>query len=222
MKAKKFIPLSNYKEYSVKEMLKRSKEFYEDIKRRRTVREISNKSFPIEVIENCLRSAGTAPSGANFQPWHFVLISDKKVKREIRIAAEKEEKEFYSKRAPKEWLEALSPLGTDENKPFLEDAPYIIAVFLKSYDVLPGGEKVKQYYSMESVGIACGILITAIHQAGLVSLTHTPSPMNFLNKILDRPKNEKPFLLLVVGYPAENTKVPNITKKELNEIVTYK
>lgn len=222
MKAKKFIPLSNYKEYSVKEMLKRSKEFYEDIKRRRTVREISNKSFPIEVIENCLRSAGTAPSGANFQPWHFVLISDKKVKREIRIAAEKEEKEFYSKRAPKEWLEALSPLGTDENKPFLEDAPYIIAIFSKSYDVLPDGEKVKQYYPLESVGIACGILITAIHQAGLVSLTHTPSPMNFLNKILDRPKNEKPFLLLVVGYPVENTKVPNITKKELNEIVSYK
>ena len=222
MKAKKFIPLSNYKEYSVKEMLKRSKEFYEDIKRRRTVREISNKSFPIEVIENCLRSAGTAPSGANFQPWHFVIISDKKVKREIRIAAEKEEKEFYSKRAPKEWLEALSPLGTDENKPFLEDAPYIIAIFSKSYDVLPDGEKVKQYYPLESVGIACGILITAIHQAGLVSLTHTPSPMNFLNKILDRPKNEKPFLLLVVGYPVENTKVPNITKKELNEIVSYK
>ena len=222
MKAKKFIPLSNYKEYSVKEMLKRSKEFYEDIKRRRTVREISNKSFPIEVIENCLRSAGTAPSGANFQPWHFVLISDKKVKREIRIAAEKEEKEFYSKRAPKEWLEALSPLGTDENKPFLEDAPYIIAIFSKSYDVLSDGEKVKQYYPLESVGIACGILITAIHQAGLVSLTHTPSPMNFLNKILDRPKNEKPFLLLVVGYPVENTKVPNITKKELNEIVSYK
>ena len=222
MTAKKFTPLNNYKEYPVEEMLKRSRDFHEDIKRRRTVREFSNKTFPTEIIENCLRSAGTAPSGANFQPWHFVLISDKKIKHETRIAAEKEEKEFYSKRAPKEWLEALTPLSTDENKPFLEDAPYIIAVFSKSYDVLPGGEKVKQYYSMESVGIACGILITAIHQAGLVSLTYTPSPMNFLNKILDRPKNEKPFLLLVVGYPAENTKVPNITKKELNEIVTYK
>lgn len=222
MTAKKFIPLNNYKEYPVGEMIKRSKDFYEDLKRRRTVREFSNKTFPIEIIENCLRTAGTAPSGANFQPWHFVLISDKKVKHEIRIAAEKEEKEFYTKKAPKEWLDALAPLGTDEYKSFLENTPYLIAIFSKSYDVLPSGEKVKQYYPLESVGIACGTLIMAIHHAGLVSLTHTPSPMNFLNKILDRPKNEKPFLLLVVGYPAKNTKVPNITKKELNEIVTYK
>jgi len=219
---KNFIPLLNYKEYPPEEMLKRSKEFYEDMKRRRTVREFSDKPVSIDVIKSCLRSAGTAPSGANYQPWHFVVVTDAKIKKEIRIGAEKEEKEFYSRKAPKEWLDALAPLGTDENKPFLENAPYLIAVFSISYNVLPNGEKVKQYYPLESVGIACGILITAIHNAGLVSLAHTPSPMNFLNKILDRPSNERPFLLLVVGYPAENVKVPDITRKELNEIVTYK
>lgn len=218
----KFIPLQDYKEFPAEEMLKRSKEFYENIKNRRTVREFSTKPVSTEIIKNCLLAAGTAPNGANRQPWHFVVVTDKKIKKEIRIGAEKEENEFYSKRAPKEWLETLKPLGTNKDKPFLETAPCLIAVFSKSYDILPDGKRIKQYYSTESVGIACGILITAVHNAGLVSLTHTPSPMNFLNKILDRPKNEKPFLLLVVGYPAENVKVPDITRKELNEIVTYK
>ena len=217
----KFIPLDKYIRYDEKEMISRSKEFYENIKRRRTVREFSNEPVSIEVIKNCLQAAGTAPNGANLQPWHFVVVTDAKVKREIRVGAEKEEKEFYNKKAPKEWLDALAPLGTDENKPFLEEAPCLIAVFSKSYDVLPDRKKVKQYYPLESTGIACGILITAIHQAGLVSLTHTPSPMSFLNKILDRPGNEKPFLLLVVGYPAENTKVPDITKKGLSEIASF-
>jgi len=173
------------------------------------------------VIENCIRTAGTAPSGANLQPWHFVVVSDSKIKKRIRFAAEKEEKEFYTNRAPKEWLDALAPLGTNEQKPFLEKAPHLIAIFAKSYDILPDGRKVKQYYSQESTGIACGILITAIHNAGLVSLTHTPSPMNFLNEILGRPNNERPFLLLVVGYPAKDAKVPDIQKKILEEIASF-
>ena len=175
----------------------------------------------MEVIKNCILSAGTAPSGANMQPWHFVVVSDIETKKKIRIGAEQEEHEFYTKRAPKEWLEALAPLGTDEHKSFLETAPYLIVIFSKSYDLLPDGRKVKQYYSQESTGIACGMLITAIHNAGLVSLTHTPSPMGFLNEILKRPINEKPFLILVAGYPAEDVKVPEIRKKSLEEIVTF-
>ena len=170
-----FIPLSNYTKYSEAEMLNRSKAFYADIKRRRTVRDFSDKSFSKEVIENCIKSAGTAPNGANLQPWHFVVVSNPDIKKKIRIAAEEEEKEFYSKRAPKEWLEVLEPFGTDENKSFLETAPYLIAIFSKSYEVFTNGRRVKQYYAMESTGIATGMLITAIHQAGLVSLTHTPS-----------------------------------------------
>jgi nitroreductase len=218
----KLIPLPSYKKYPVEEMIKRSEAFYQDVERRRTVREFSDEPIPIEVINNCSRAAGTAPSGANLQPWHFVVVSDPKIKNQIRKAAEEEEKEFYSKRAPKEWLDALAPLGTDEHKPFLEKAPYLIAIFAKSFDMLPDGRKVKQYYSQESVGIATGMLITAVHNAGLVSLTHTPSPMNFLNKILKRPNNERPFLILVVGYPAEDAKVPDIKKKDLEEIVSYK
>jgi iodotyrosine deiodinase len=221
MKSKKYIPLNNYKELPVEEMLKRSQAFYEDIKRRRTVRDFSDKPVPKEIIENCIKAAGTSPSGANLQPWHFVVVSNPEIKKKIRIAAEEEEREFYSKRAPGEWLKALEPLGTDENKPFLETAPYLIAIFYKSYDVLPDGNQVKQYYAMESTGIATGILINAIHHAGLVSLTHTPSPMNFLNEILNRPKNERPFLLLVVGYPAEDAKVPDIKKKSLQEIESF-
>jgi len=216
-----FIPLPDFKEYSSEEMISRSESFYNLVKQRRTVRDFSERPVSKEVIENCIRSAGTAPSGANLQPWHFVVVSDPKIKKQIRIAAEEEEKEFYTKRAPKEWLEALAPLGTNEQKPFLEKAPHLIAIFSKSYDILPDGRKLKQYYSQESVGIACGVLITAIHNAGLVSLTHTPSPMNFLNDILRRPKNERPFLLLVVGYPEKDAKVPDIKKKELSEIVTY-
>ncbi|UCH66184.1 MAG: nitroreductase family protein [Ignavibacterium sp.] len=217
-----FHPLTSYKKYSEQETIKRSKNFYEDIKRRRTVREFSDKPVPKEAIVNCILAAGTAPSGANLQPWHFVVVADPKIKKQIRIAAEEEEREFYAKRAPKEWLDALAPLGTDEQKPFLENAPYLIVIFSKSFDLLPDGRKVKQYYSLESVGIATGMLIAAVHNAGLVSLTHTPSPMNFLNKILDRPNNERPFLILVVGYPADGVKVPDIKKKALEEIVTYK
>ena len=202
-------------------MKRRAEDFYDEIRRRRTVREFSNRLVPREIIEDCLRAAGTAPSGANMQPWHFVVVSDSAIKRKIRIEAEKEEYEFYHHRAPQEWLDALAPLGTDEHKPFLEAAPYLIVIFAESYGVLPDGRRVKHYYAQESVGIATGILITAVHRAGLVSLTHTPSPMAFLNEILGRPSRERPFLVLIVGYPAEGATVPMITKKSLEEIVTF-
>ena len=215
-----FIPLKEYQEYSKEEMINRSKTFYSLVKRRRTVREFSDRKVPLKVIKNCIKAASTAPSGANMQPWQFVVVSDPKIKKEIRILAEKEEREFYKRRAPKEWLNALEPLGTNENKPFLETAPYLIVVFSKNYEV-KGKHKIKTYYPQESTGIACGILITAIHNAGLVSLTHTPSPMRFLNKILNRPPNERPFLILVVGYPAKGVKVPRITKKSLKEIAVF-
>lgn len=216
-----FVPLKTYQEYPVEEMKQRAANFYADIKRRRTIREFSDRPVPREIIENCLLAAGTAPNGANQQPWHFVVVADPEIKRDIRIGAEKEEKEFYENRAPQEWLDALEPLGTDENKPFIETAPYLIIIFAQSYGLLPDGRKVKHYYSQESVGIATGMLITALHHAGLATLTHTPSPMNFLNKILDRPPNEKPFLNLVVGYPAKDAKVPDLTKKPLDEIATF-
>lgn len=217
-----FIRHTDYKEYPVEEMRKRVRSFYEEMKRRRTVRDFSDRSVPREIIEDCLRAAGTAPNGANKQPWHFVVVSDPETKNEIREAAEQEEREFYKERAPDEWLEALAPLGTDHNKPFLEEAPYLIAIFSQSYGINEKGDKETHYYVKESVGIATGILITAIHKAGLASLTHTPSPMGFLNKILDRPENERPFLLLVVGYPAEDVKVPDISKKSLDDIATFK
>jgi iodotyrosine deiodinase len=216
-----FVPLSGFKEYSPAEMEARSAAFYEQVRRRRTVRNFSARPIPRQVIENCLLAAGTAPSGANMQPWHFVVVSDPATKRQIRQAAEAEEREFYGGRAPQEWLDALAPLGTDEHKPFLETAPYLIAIFAQSYGLLPDGRKVKNYYVQESVGIATGLLITALHHSGLATLTHTPSPMSFLNQILDRPKNERPYLLLVVGYPAENAQVPVITKKTLSEIATF-
>ena len=173
------------------------------------------------MIETCLRTAGTAPNGANLQPWHFVVVADPAVKRRIRVAAEAEEREFYSSRAPQEWLDALAPLGTDAAKPFLETAPYLIAIFAQSYGLLPDGRKVKHYYVAESVGIATGFLIAALHHAGLATLTHTPSPMGFLNEILQRPPHERPYLLLVVGYPADDAQVPAITKKPLDEIATF-
>lgn len=216
-----FIPHTEYKEYPVEQMQERARSFYNALKRRRTVREFANRPVPREVIEDCLRTAGTAPNGANMQPWHFVVVRDAETKKKIRIEAEKEEKEFYERRASDEWLKALEPLGTDRNKPFLEDAPYLIAIFSESYGITAAGDKVRNYYVKESVGIATGILITAIHNAGLASLTHTPSPMGFLNDILDRPDNERPFLLLVVGYPKDGVKVPNITKKPLSEIATF-
>jgi nitroreductase len=218
MTEEKFIRLKDYSKYTKEQMLTRSKNFYEDMNRRRTVRSFSSEVFPLDILENCILTAGTAPSGANKQPWHFAVISNSEMKRKIRSAAEEEEREFYSTRAPKEWLTALEPFGTDANKSFLETAPYLIAVFAKGYDVLPDGTKSKNYYAQESVGIACGLLITAIHNAGLVSLTHTPSPMNFLNEILDRPSNERPYLLIIVGYPEEKVLVPDIERKKLSEI----
>ena len=206
--------------YTDEEMLIRSASFFKNISNRRTVRDFSDKPIEREVIENCIRVAGTAPSGANMQPWHFVLISDPAIKKKIRIAAEKEEKIFYNKRAPKEWLEVLSQLGTDEHKPYLEIAPYLIVIFMQKFGKSNNNRKVKHYYGLESVGIATGMLITAIHNAGLASLTHTPCPMGFLNKILKRPDNERPFLLLVVGHPVKDAKVPDIKKKLLRTILT--
>jgi nitroreductase len=203
------------------EMRRRAAEVLADLRRRRTVRHFSDRPVDRAIIEDCLLAAGTAPSGANLQPWHFVVVSDPALKRQIREGAEKEEREFYGGRAPQEWLDALAPLGTDEHKPFLETAPYLIAIFAQSYGVLPDGRKVKNYYVQESVGIATGMLITALHHAGLASLTHTPSPMGFLNVILQRPANERPFLLLVVGHPAADAQVPDIGKKALAEIATF-
>ena len=221
MTVARFVPFTSYREYPLKEMRERAVTFREEMLRRRTLRYFSERSVPREVIEDCLIVAGSAPSGANLQPWHFVVVSDPAIKRRIRVAAEKEEQEFYLKRAPQEWLDALAPLGTDEHKPYLETAPYLIVIFAQSYGLLPDGRKVKNYYVQESVGIAAGMLITAIHHAGLVSLTHTPSPMGFLNDILGRPSREKPFLVLVVGYPADHAVVPDIGKKPLEEIATF-
>lgn len=206
---------------SAQELRDRSGAFLEEMRRRRTVRHFSDRPVDRQTIDNCLLAAGSAPSGANLQPWHFVVISDPAIKHRIRVAAEEEEREFYGGRAPQEWLDALAPLGTNAEKPFLETAPVLIAIFAQSYGLLPDGRKVKNYYVQESVGIATGMLITAIHHAGLASLTHTPSPMGFLNTILNRPVNEKPFLLLVVGYPAENARVPDIGKKSLEEVATF-
>ena len=217
----KFVPLANYREYPVEEMKQRAAAFYMDVQRRRTVRHFSDRPVPREIIEDCLRAAATAPSGAHMQPWHFLIVTDPVVKRQIREAAEDVECEFYNTYAPQEWLEPLAPLGTDEHKPFLETAPYLIVIFTQRYGLLPNERKIKHYYVPESVGIATGILITAIHQAGLVSLTYTPSRMGFLNDILDRPANERPFLILVVGYPAADAVVPDLRRKSLQEIATF-
>jgi len=215
------IPLKDYREYPVEEMRERLNEFYATVNRRRTVREFSDRPVPRDIIETALKAAGTAPSGANLQPWHFVVVSGAETKSRIREAAEVEEREFYEHRASPEWLAALKPIGTDSNKPFLETAPYLIAVFLQKFGELPDGRKVKHYYPVESTGLATGILITALHHAGLSCLTHTPSPMKFLNEILGRPKSERPFLLLVVGYPAENAEVPDISRKPLEEFTSF-
>ncbi|MCB0282733.1 MAG: nitroreductase family protein [Calditrichaeota bacterium] len=217
----KFIQYAQYVSYQPEEMLQRSKDYYDELRRRRSIRTFSDKRVDKEIIENCIRTAGTAPSGANLQPWHFVAVNNKELKKEIRLAAEKEEYEFYTRRASDEWLADLQPFETNEKKPFLEEAPWLIAIFEKRYGINPDGSKKKHYYTSESVGIACGLLISAIHHSGLASLTHTPSPMGFLNTILDRPSNEKPFLLLVVGYPAEGINIPDIKRKGLNEIATF-
>jgi nitroreductase len=217
-----FASVSGYRAVDPEEMKQRAEAFRDRMRLRRTVRQFADRPVPREVIDDCIRAAATAPSGANQQPWHFVVVADPELKREIRLGAEEEERAFYHGKAPQEWLDALAPLGTDEHKPFLETAPYLIAIFAESYGELPDGQKVKHYYVQESVGIATGILIAAVHNAGLVSLTHTPSPMRFLNQILDRPVRERPFLILVVGYPADDATVPRITKKALDEIATSK
>ncbi len=216
-----FIPLESFVERPESEMVQRARDFYQQIKTRRTVRDFSDRAVPREIIEQCILAAGTAPNGANLQPWHFAVVGSPEIKAKIRTAAEEEEQEFYSHRAPQEWLDALAPLGTDEHKPFLETAPWLIVIFSKSHEVTKDGGRVKNYYASESVGIATGMLITAFHECGLASLTHTPSPMKFLNGILQRPSNERPFLVLVVGYPAADACVPLITKKPLEQIASF-
>ena len=208
----------DFKEFTEEEMRERSKSFLDELSTRRTVRDFSNKPVSLEIIENCIKAAATAPSGANKQPWQFIIVSDSKVKQKIREAAEAEEKEFYNHRATKQWLEDLNQFGTDWHKPFLETAPYLIVVFRQIYDIKDDGSQRKNYYVNESVGIASGFLLAAFHNAGLVTLTHTPSPMNFLGKILERPDNERAFLLIPVGYPDDEAEVPEITKKSFTDI----
>ena len=216
------VPLNAYQPVEPREMAERAQRFSEMLQRRRSVRMFSDRPVAIEVIRKCLAAAASAPSGANLQPWHFVAIRDQAMKRCIRAAAEQEEREFYSHRASKEWLDALAPLGTDPDKPFLEIAPWLIAIFVQKWGRLADGRKVKHYYPSESVGIATGFLLAAIHQCGLVALTHTPSPMGFLNDILGRPSDsERPFLLLVVGYPADDCVVPDIKRKPLDEVASF-
>jgi iodotyrosine deiodinase len=215
-----FVPLE-HREYPPDEMKRRATAFYADVSRRRSVRQFSDRPVPREVIDDCLRAAGTAPSGANQQPWHFVVVGDPAVKRRIREAAESRERDFYERRAPQPWLEALRPLGTGPEKPFLEDAPYLIVVFLERFGQAPDGSRTGRYYPAESAAIATGVLITALHHAGLASLPYTPVPMGFLNSILDRPDRERPLLVLVTGYPAPGAVVPRIDRKPLGEIATF-
>jgi len=216
-----FVPLETFRELPPDEMKARAREFYELLRRRRTVREFSDRPVDRDIIEQCLLAAGTAPNGANMQPWQFVVVSDPDTKKQIRSAAEEVEADFYNRRAPQYWLEALAPLGTDEHKEYLETAPYLIVIFSQRHTPLPDGGKKKHYYIAESVGIATGMLITAVHNAGLACLTHTPAPMTFLRDLLNRPKEEDAYLILVVGYPKEGVKVPDISKKSLDEIATF-
>lgn len=206
-------------EYSPGEMAQRSNHFFNWMNERRTVRDFSDSPVPAEVIDKIIQSAATAPSGAHKQPWTFCVVSDPAIKKQIRAAAEKEEQESYNGRMSEEWLKDLAPIGTNWEKPFLETAPCLIVVFKRSYELEAGGRKHQNYYVTESVGIACGFLLAAIHNAGLAALTHTPSPMNFLSKILQRPENEKPFLLIPVGYAANNCMVPDLKRKDLEEII---
>ncbi len=215
------MPLTGYVARDGAVMKRRAANFYRFVSRRRTVRMFSARPVPRRVIEKCLMSAGSAPSGANLQPWHFVVVSAPKVKRRIRLAAEKEERVFYRRRAPKAWLKALEPLGTDAKKPYLETAPYLIIVFQRLYDIDAAGERIKQYYVAESVGIASGILLTALHHAGLATLTHTPNPMGFLRSLLGRPTNERAVMIVVAGYPAKHAKVPDIQRKALADIASF-
>lgn len=213
----KFIEL-NFQKVTEDEQIHRAEAFFELLNARRTVREYSDKPVPFEIIEKAIQTAGTAPSGANMQPWRFVVVKDAEIKRKIREAAEKEEFESYHNRMSEKWLRRLAPLGTDEHKPFLEIAPYLIVVF-RITSIVEDGETEPTYYSQESVGIAVGLLLAALHNAGLATLTHTPSPMKFLQEILGRPKNEVPFVLIPVGLPAENARVPDIKRKTIEEIM---
>ena len=219
----RLVPLDSFQELSPAEMRRRAAEHLQEARRRRSVRDFSPRPIPAGVLEDCLRVAGTAPSGANLQPWHFAVVRDPAKKREIRVAAEDEEREFYGRRASQEWLRALAPLGTDAEKPFLDVAPALVAIFLKPDRQAPDGGRIPNYYAKESVGLAAGFLISALHHCGLVTLTHTPSPMAFLNSICERPGNEKPLLLLVVGYPADGATVPAVAleKKPLEQIASF-
>jgi iodotyrosine deiodinase len=221
MSEPRFVSLSQYREYPPDDMVRRAAAFYADMRRRRSVRHFSDRPVERQIIEQCVLAASTAPSGANKQPYHFVIVSDPALKRRIREAAEEVERAFYQERASEEWLDALAPLGTGIGKPFLDKAPYLIAVFAQRYGLSPEGERVDHYFVTESVGIAVGILIAAIHQAGLVTLPYTPSPMGFLKELLDRPINERPVVIMPVGYPAEDATVPDIGKKSLQEIATF-
>ncbi len=217
----KTVPLADYRSYPEPEMFARAAELRAAMARRRSVRDFSDRPVPDEVIDECLRVACSAPSGANLQPWHFTVVRDPAIKARIREAAEAEERDFYERRAPQAWLDALEPLGTDTDKPFLETAPVLIAVFAQVYGFTAGGTRLKHYYVRESVGIATGLLITALHLAGLVTLTHTPAPMQFMCDVLGRPENERPYLLLPVGYPAAGARVPDIHRRPFDRSVDY-
>lgn len=217
----RFRPWQEYRRYPLEEMRARARDFADDVHRRRTIRDFADAPVPESIIADCIRAAGSAPSGANRQPWHFAVVGNASVKRRIREAAEVEERAFYGQRAPKAWLDDLAPLGTDADKPFLERAPWLIVVFAERFEADEAGGRHKNYYVSESVGIATGMLLTALHHAGLATLTHTPSPMGFLRDILQRPKNERPFLIVVAGFPAANAAVPLIERKPLDAITSW-
>jgi nitroreductase len=219
--APRFRAWTEYRRLPEPEMLQRAKALADDLERRRSIREFAATPVAEEVIHHCLRAAGSAPSGANRQPWHFAAVSDPELKRRIRLAAEKEERAFYAGRAPQAWLDDLAPLGTDAHKPFLETAPWLIVVFAERFGSEADGRRRKNYYVSESVGIATGMLLTALHRAGLATLTHTPAPMGFLREILARPRGERAFLIVVAGYPAPGVAVPDIHRKSLAEIISW-
>ena len=222
MSRAKHTPFDGLPQHTPEQMQTAAELFQTTMATRRTIRDFSDQPVSQEIIRECVIAAGQAPSGANKQPWHFELISDPEIQRKIRLAAEEEEREFYAGRASDEWLEALSPLGTDADKPFLETAPWLIVIFEQRHGVDSDGEKIRYYYTKESVGLAAGFLIAALHHAGLATLTHTPSPMGFLNKILNRPANEKPFLLLVAGHPAPDATVPDISRKDPTQYINIR
>jgi iodotyrosine deiodinase len=216
-----FEPWTGYREYPPEEMIARARDFNAELQRRRTVRRFSDRPVSRDLIAACIEAAGSAPSGAHLQPWHFVAVDDGETKRQVREAAEKAEREFYAT-APEEWLEALAPLGTDEHKPYLETAPWLIAVFARRYGLTPGGERRAHYYVHESVGIATGFLLAALHHAGLATLTHTPNPMSFLSELLGRPANERAMMIVVAGHPAADAVVPKLCRKPLDQIASFR